>query len=201
LKKYNSKVIRTKVGSVEVSRKMLSTNALIGFEENGGFMFGKHNQVRDGCMSLALMLDLLATSDNLLSNEISKLPLSFTTKDKLKCSSDEAVKVISSLKEEFLNSDTSDGIKIIIDSKNWVMIRPSGTEPIIRIYAESESQEKLEALMIKISSKGKVYYFQITLLIPNTGFDNTMGKAYYVKFETPEELVSPILEAVRVDIN
>ena len=39
---------------VEVSRKMLSTNALIGFEENGGFMFGKHNQVRDGCMSLAL---------------------------------------------------------------------------------------------------------------------------------------------------
>ena len=46
--KYNSKVIRTKVGSVEVSRKMLSTNALIGFEENGGFMFGKHNQVRDG---------------------------------------------------------------------------------------------------------------------------------------------------------
>ena len=55
--KYNSKVLRTKVGSVEVSRKMLSTNALIGFEENGGFMFGKHNQVRDGCMSLGLMLD------------------------------------------------------------------------------------------------------------------------------------------------
>ena len=60
--KFNSKVIRTKVGSVEVSRKMVPTNALIGFEENGGFMFGKHNQVRDGCMTLALMLDLLATS-------------------------------------------------------------------------------------------------------------------------------------------
>ena len=59
---FNSKVIRTKVGSVEVSRKMVPTNALIGFEENGGFMFGKHNQVRDGCMTLALMLDLLATS-------------------------------------------------------------------------------------------------------------------------------------------
>ena len=44
----NDKVIRTKVGSVEVSRKMLSTNALIGFEENGGFMFGKHNQVSFG---------------------------------------------------------------------------------------------------------------------------------------------------------
>ncbi|MBT3573968.1 MAG: phosphoglucosamine mutase, partial [Nitrosopumilus sp.] len=143
--KYNSKVIRTKVGSVEVSRKMLSTDALIGFEENGGFMFGTHNQVRDGCMSLALMLDLLANIDNSLSDEISKLPSSFTTKDKMKCSSDDVDKIISSLKEEFPESDISDGIKIIIDSKNWVMIRPSGTEPIIRIYAESENQEKLDA--------------------------------------------------------
>ena len=153
--KYDSNVIRTKVGSVEVSRKMVSTNALIGFEENGGFMFGKHNQVRDGCMSLALMLDFLATSDNSLSSEISKLPLSFTTKDKLKCSSDDAVKVISSLKEEFPNSDVSDGIKITIDSKSWVMIRSSGTEPIIRIYSESENEEKLEALMIEFLQKVK----------------------------------------------
>ena len=153
--KYNSKVIRTKVGSVEVSRKMLSTNALIGFEENGGFMFGKHNQVRDGCMSLALMLDLLAITDNTLSDQISKLPQSFTTKDKIQCSSQNAKQIISSLKTEFPESDLSDGIKIIIDSKNWVMIRPSGTEPIIRIYAESESQEKLEALMIEFLQKVK----------------------------------------------
>ena len=153
--KYNSKVIRTKVGSVEVSRKMLSTNALIGFEENGGFMFGKHNQVRDGCMSLALMFDFLATTNNLLSDEISKLPQSFTTKDKIQCSSLDAENIILILKNEFPQSDTSDGIKITIDSKNWVMIRSSGTEPIIRIYAESESQEKLEALMIKFLQKVK----------------------------------------------
>ena len=153
--KYNSKVIRTKVGSVEVSRKMLSTNALIGFEENGGFMFGKHNQVRDGCMSLALMLDLLAITDNTLSDQISKLPQSFTTKDKIQCSSQDAKQIISSLKTEFPESDLSDGIKIIIDSKNWVMIRPSGTEPIVRIYAESESQEKLDALMIEFLQKVK----------------------------------------------
>jgi phosphomannomutase/phosphoglucomutase len=153
--KYNSKVIRTKVGSVEVSRKMISTNALIGFEENGGFMFGTHNQVRDGCMSLALMLDFLANINNSLSDEISKLPSSFTTKDKMQCSSDDVDKIISSLKEEFPGSDISDGIKIIFDSQNWVMIRPSGTEPIIRIYAESENQEKLDALMIEFLQKVK----------------------------------------------
>ena len=150
---FNSKVIRTKVGSVEVSRKMVPTNALIGFEENGGFMFGKHNQVRDGCMTLALMLELLATSEKPLSEEISNLPPSFTTKDKVACSQEDSKKLIQSLKEEFPNSDTTDGIKITNNSKNWVMIRPSGTESIIRIYGEAETQQKLDTLMSKYLQK------------------------------------------------
>ncbi len=152
---FNSQVIRTKVGSVEVSRKMVPTNALIGFEENGGFMFGKHNPVRDGCMTLALMMDLLAKSDKTLSELISDLPPSFTTKDKVACSQENSKKLIQSLKEEFPNSDMTDGIKITINSKNWVMIRPSGTEPIIRIYGEAESQQKLDTLMSKYIQKVK----------------------------------------------
>ncbi len=152
--KFNSKVIRTKVGSVEVSRKMVATDALIGFEENGGFMYGKHNQVRDGCMALALMLEFLATGKP-LSDEIASLPPSFTTKDKISCSPENVSKLILSLKEEFPSSDTTDGIKITIDSKNWVMIRPSGTEPIVRIYAEAESQEKLDTLISEYLKKVK----------------------------------------------
>jgi phosphomannomutase/phosphoglucomutase len=150
---FDSQVIRTKVGSVEVSRKMVSTNALIGFEENGGYMFGKHNQVRDGCMTLGLMLDLLATSEKSLSEEVSYLPPSFTTKDKVMCSLEDAKKLIISLKKEYPNSDVTDGIKITENSKNWIMIRPSGTEPIIRIYGESENQEKLDTLMAKYLKK------------------------------------------------
>ncbi|MGI9566197.1 MAG: phosphoglucosamine mutase [Nitrosopumilus sp.] len=153
--KFNSKVIRTKVGSVEVSRKMVPTNALIGFEENGGFMYGKHNQVRDGCMTLGLMLDLLATTGKSISEEIFNLSPSFTTKDKIPCSADKVSTLISSLKEEFPNSDLTDGIKITTDPKSWVMIRPSGTEPIIRIYAESESEEKLDLLMSEYLEKVK----------------------------------------------
>jgi len=152
--KFNSKVIRTKVGSVEVSRKMVQTDALIGFEENGGFMYGKHNQVRDGCMTLALMLDLLTTGKS-LSDEIASLPPSFTTKDKISCSPENVSKLISALKEEFPSSDITDGIKITIDPKNWVMIRPSGTEPIVRVYAEAESQEKLDAIMSEYLKKVK----------------------------------------------
>ena len=151
----NSQVIRTKVGSVEVSRRMVPINALIGFEENGGFMFGPHNQVRDGCMTLGLMMDLLSSSESSLSQKIEELPPSFTTKDKVSCSSEKAKDLIHTLKEEFPNSDTTDGIKISLDLKNWVMIRPSGTEPIIRIYAEAENQEKLDSLMSEYMQKAK----------------------------------------------
>lgn len=156
-KESNSKVIRTKVGSVEVSRKMVPANAIIGFEENGGFMYGKHNQVRDGCMTLALALELLADSQNDLTYELSKLPTSFTTKDKVSCSKEDAHRLINQLKKENPNSDTSDGIKISFGPKNWVMIRPSGTEPIIRIYGESSSQEKLDSLMSEYIQKVKSF--------------------------------------------
>ena len=151
----NSQVIRTKVGSVEVSRRMVPINALIGFEENGGLMFGAHNQVRDGCMTLGLMMDLLSSSESSLSQKIEELPPSFTTKDKVSCSSEKAKDLIHTLKEEFPNSDTTDGIKISLDLKNSVMIRPSGTEPIIRIYAEAENQEKLDSLMSEYMQKAK----------------------------------------------
>jgi phosphomannomutase/phosphoglucomutase len=150
-----SEVIRTKVGSVEVSRKMVPTNALIGFEENGGFMYGKHNQVRDGAMTLALVLDLLSTSDQKISQLVSKLPPSFTTKDKTKCSKEQAQKIIDILKEENPDSDTTDGIKVVYDTKNWFMVRPSGTEPIIRIYAEGDSQDNLDMLMARNMKKIK----------------------------------------------
>ena len=152
---FQSKVIRTKVGSVEVSRRMVPIDALIGFEENGGFMYGPHNQVRDGCMTLGLMLDLLSASDLSLSQKINELPQSFTTKDKIACSAEGAKKLIQTLKEQFPESDTTDGIKISESIKNWVMIRPSGTEPIIRVYGEAENQEKLDSLMSEYLKKVK----------------------------------------------
>ena len=153
----DSTVIRTKVGSVEVSRKMLAENALIGFEENGGFMFGKHNHVRDGGMTLALFLELLANSNKNISDQLTTLPPSFTTKDKISCKKQDVGRIISKLSDEFPNADTTDGIKIVFDKENWIMVRPSGTEPIIRIYAESDSEKNLETLTKEYIQKIKSF--------------------------------------------
>lgn len=153
--KTKSKVIRTRVGSVEVSRKMVSTKAIIGFEENGGFMYGRHNQVRDGAMTMALAMDLITSSGRTMSEEMALLPPSFTTKGKIECSKDEATKIIEDLKRDDHRKITTDGVKIFIDKLNWVMVRPSGTEPIVRIYAESNSQENLDNLFAKYMSKIK----------------------------------------------
>jgi phosphomannomutase/phosphoglucomutase len=151
-----SKVIRTKVGSVEVSRTMVQKNAIIGFEENGGFMYGKHNQVRDGAMTLGLMLDLLAKTDKTMSKQMDDLPQSFTTKGKIECTKNDFKKIIQNLKNQPYRKDLTDGIKIFLDESSWVMVRLSGTEPIARIYAEADSQDNLDEIFNKYMSKIKL---------------------------------------------
>ncbi len=136
---------------------MIPKHAIIGFEENGGFFFGKHNQVRDGAMTLALALDLLANNGKTMADEVKNLPPSFTTKDKITCSKEDSIKIIDFLKSENPTSDITDGIKINFDPKEWIMVRPSGTEPIIRIYAESSSQEKLDNLILQYMNKIKSF--------------------------------------------
>ena len=151
----SSKVLRTKVGSVEVSRKMVQENALIGFEENGGFMYGKHNQVRDGSMTMAILIDLLANGKKSLSQKMNELPPSFTTKGKIQCSKDDFKKIVKILKVEPYKKDLTDGIKLFLDESSWVMVRLSGTEPIARIYAESSSQASLDDIFAKYMQKVK----------------------------------------------
>ena len=92
-----------------------------------------------------------------MNEELTTLPPSFTTKDKILCKKEDADRIMSKLLAEFPNADTADGIKIVFDKKNWVMVRPSGTEPIIRIYAESDSEKNLETLMREYTQKIKSF--------------------------------------------
>ena len=144
-----SRVVRTRVGSVEVSRAMAGSGALAGFEENGGFMYGRHNAVRDGAMTLALVLDLLASGRaGTLSEAAAALPPSFTAKDKVPCGSADAARVaLSAMASGHPGADTTDGVKAGLGEGRWVMVRASGTEPILRVYAEGRSQADLDAIM------------------------------------------------------
>lgn len=146
-----SRVVRTGVGSVTVSREMARRGALAGFEENGGFMYGPHLPVRDGCMTAALALESLALSRRPLSVAVAALPESFTAKASVRCPAGMAARALESLAAAHPGADTRDGVKVRLGPRRWAMARQSGTEPIIRIYAESDSAAGLEALLAEYS--------------------------------------------------
>lgn len=150
----NSNVVYTKVGSVEVSREMIKRNALIGLEENGGFMYGKLNQVRDGAMTTGLILDMLVNFSltNKSTNQFSEIMASLRKiaqfKTKFKCpSKNVANKIVTKCIEHGSPKkiESLDGAKIWIDDESWIMVRPSGTEPLVRMYGESISQTLLDS--------------------------------------------------------
>ena len=148
-----SEIIHTKVGSVEVSREMVKQDAIIGMEENGGFMYGVLNQVRDGALTTALMLDLMASEEKSLAGILSDLPKVYQYKSKFQCAEMGLIQnVIDSVKNHGspMKIETLDGVKIWFDKESWLMLRPSGTEPLIRMYGESTDE-------LLINSKANEY--------------------------------------------
>jgi phosphomannomutase/phosphoglucomutase len=143
-----SRVVYTKVGSVEVSREMVRRRCPLGLEENGGFMYGALNEVRDGAMATALALDMLAASGTSFSQHIAQLPKTYQHKSKFACPSREVVdRVVQACKDHGSPKkvETLDGVKVWIDEETWLMVRPSGTEPLIRMYAESTDKSLLDS--------------------------------------------------------
>ena len=153
---HNAEVIRTNVGSIDVSHEMKKHNSYFGFEENGGCFYAPHLTARDGAMTTALMLETLSTSDKSLSTLISDLPVYYQFKTKFQCAVSKRNSVIDIIKQNTNKKfDASDGLKIWHDEKSWVLIRPSGTEPVIRLFAESNTKEKLDSVMSFYSEKIK----------------------------------------------
>ncbi len=137
-------LVRTKVGAPLVSRAMISEKAMIGGEENGGVIYGKHQYCRDGAMTAALVLNLMAARGKKISELISELP-DYTIIKKhtaLKLPWPELLEKLSR-HSAVEKADFTDGLKVIRDN-GWVLVRPSGTEPIIRVYGQSKSKEVAE---------------------------------------------------------
>jgi phosphomannomutase/phosphoglucomutase len=147
--KYNGEIVWTKVGSVTVSQTMKKIKAKLGGEENGGIFYGPHQSVRDGAMAAALILDIMAKTGEKLSKLLDELPKYFIEKGKVECKEELKKKVLEKLIEQVqdLNTSTIDGVKIWFEDKSAILIRPSGTEPIYRLYAEAKTKERATRLV------------------------------------------------------
>jgi phosphomannomutase/phosphoglucomutase len=153
--KYKGKIVWTKIGSVTVAQTMKGMGAKLGGEENGGIFYGPHQPVRDGAMTTALILDIMAKTGKKLSRLIGELPKYFIEKEKVECTEELKQKVLQKLirQVEELKPNTLDGVKIWFRDKSGILVRPSGTEPIYRLYAEAKTPEKAKQLINEYSKQ------------------------------------------------
>jgi len=147
--KAGGSVVWTRVGSIVVSRTMLEGGIKLGGEENGGVFYGPHQPVRDGGMTLALILDILARERRTLRELLGELPRYFQRKERIPCPNELKRRVLDALRErvEAERVETIDGVKLWFGDGSWILIRPSGTEPIYRIYAEAETENRLNRMV------------------------------------------------------
>ena len=151
---YHGELIWTKVGSVTVSQKMKELGAKLGGEENGGVFYGPHQAVRDGAMTTALLLDIMAETEQKLSKLVAEQPQYFIEKGKIECPDEKKGRLLKALYEQVKgeNISTIDGVKIWFSDSSAILIRPSGTEPVFRLYAEAKKQDKALKLVKDYSS-------------------------------------------------
>jgi phosphomannomutase len=140
------------VGEVHVVTTMKENNAVIGGEGNGGIIYPDLHYGRDALVGIALFLSHLAKSNTTVLRLRKKYPNYFISKNKIELTRDINVdKILDSVRKKYKKQpiNTSDGVRIEFD-KEWVHLRKSNTEPIIRIYAESDMETKAENLAKKI---------------------------------------------------
>ncbi len=154
---FKGQLVWTKVGSVTVSQKMKEENANLGGEENGGVFYGPHQAVRDGAMTTVLLLSIMADTGKSLAQLIAEQPQYFIEKGKIECPDDKKAilqqKIYEQVKGE--NVSTIDGVKIWFSDASAILIRPSGTEPVFRLYAEAKNQQKALQLIEDYSARLK----------------------------------------------
>ena len=140
------------VGEVNVVAKMKEVNAVIGGEGNGGVIYPELHYGRDSLVGIALFLSYLAKMKISCSSLRATYPSYFISKNKIELSQEMDVDdILKQIAEKYKNHNvnTIDGVKIEFDNE-WVHLRKSNTEPIIRIYSESESETTAEHLANKI---------------------------------------------------
>jgi phosphomannomutase len=158
-KMYNVPVHETGVGFKYVAPKMLETTAMIGGEESGGYAFRNHVPERDGILAGLYILDMMIKTgkkpSQLLDLLFQKVGAHYYDRVDTRFQGDRKAReqMILDAKPETLGGlavtglDTTDGYKFLLEDGGWMLIRFSGTEPIIRVYTETTHQDRVSAIL------------------------------------------------------
>lgn len=160
-KKFEIPIYETPVGFNHIAEYMLKENILIGGEESGGISFQGHIPEGDGVLMGLLLVEMLARLDTslyeLVENLISKVGPAFYERKDLRLSrpiskAQMTQRLLENIPqslggEKILETSTRDGIKYLLADDSWLLIRPSGTEPVLRVYAEGRSSKMVKALL------------------------------------------------------
>ncbi len=155
--KHGGKYQASAVGEVNVVELMKSTNAIIGGEGNGGIIYPEIHYGRDALVGVALFLTHLANVNMTVAELRASYPQYYMSKNKIELTPQIDVDaILATMTEKYKNEQIStiDGVKIDFP-ENWVHLRKSNTEPIIRIYTEAKSQQQADALAEQIINEIK----------------------------------------------
>lgn len=150
--KHNGEYKASAVGEVNVVELMKETNAVIGGEGNGGIIYPELHYGRDSLVGVALFLTFLAENKMKVSELRKSYPAYFMSKNKIELTPELDVDdILQKIQDKYASEEVStvDGVKIDF-AEHWVHLRKSNTEPIIRIYTEAKSQEKVDEVANKM---------------------------------------------------
>lgn len=149
---HNGNYQASAVGEVNVVELMKATNAIIGGEGNGGIIYPELHYGRDSLVGVALFLTYLANQEKTVAELRASYPQYYMSKNKIELTPQIDVDaILIAMTEKYKSEDitTIDGVKIDF-AENWVHLRKSNTEPIIRIYTEAQTQDLADALALRI---------------------------------------------------
>ena len=154
---HNGNYQASAVGEVNVVELMKATNAIIGGEGNGGIIYPELHYGRDSLVGVALFLTYLANQEKTVAELRASYPQYYMSKNKIELTPQIDVDaILTAMTEKYKSDDitTIDGVKIDF-AENWVHLRKSNTEPIIRIYTEAKTQGQADTLALRIIAEIK----------------------------------------------
>ena len=152
--RFGARVVRTKIGEVNVTDRMKLDRAIIGGEGNGGVIYPRINFARDSHVGMALILHLLASSGQTVSGLVAELPPRRMMKEKITCQSGRIPAALQLIRSDYahLPQDLRDGVKVTLPD-GWFHVRGSNTEPVVRVVAEAPTDDAVRRIVDEVSGK------------------------------------------------